>query len=53
MTPEKFDAILARQMPDSEKRRRADFTVDTSQGLEFAFEQVRAIADQIESRGKT
>jgi dephospho-CoA kinase len=53
MTPEKFAAILARQMPDSEKRRRADFVVDTSQGLEFAFEQVRAIADQIESRGKT
>lgn len=53
MTSEKFAAILARQMPDSEKRRGADFIVDTSQGLEFAFEQVRAIADQIESRGKT
>jgi len=53
MTPEKFAAILARQMPDSEKRRRADFVVDTSQGLEPAFEQVRAIADQIESREKT
>ena len=53
MTPEKFAAILARQMPDSEKRRRADFIVDTSQGLESAFEQVRAIADRIESRGKT
>lgn len=52
MTQEKFAAILARQLPDSEKRRRADFVVDTSTGLEPAFEQVRAIADQLESRGK-
>jgi dephospho-CoA kinase len=52
MTPEKFAAILARQMPDSEKRRRADFVVDTSRGLDAAFEQVRAIADQLESRGE-
>jgi dephospho-CoA kinase len=43
MTMEKLEAILARQMPDAEKRRRADFIVDTSQGFEAARAQVRAI----------
>jgi dephospho-CoA kinase len=43
MTADKLDALLARQMPDSEKRRRADFVVDTSQGFEAARAQVREI----------
>jgi dephospho-CoA kinase len=43
MTVEKFEAILAKQMPDAEKRRRADFVVDTSRGFEAAREQVRAV----------
>jgi dephospho-CoA kinase len=43
MTEEKFQAILARQLPDSEKRRRADFVVHTDRGLEAARQEVRAI----------
>jgi dephospho-CoA kinase len=43
MTEQKFSAILAKQMPDEEKRRRADFVVDTSQGFDHARAQVRNI----------
>jgi dephospho-CoA kinase len=43
MTPDKLDALLARQMADSEKRRHADFVVDTSRGFEAARAQVKEI----------
>ena len=43
MTVEKFEAFLERQMPDSEKQLRADFLIDTGQGIEPAREQVRAL----------
>jgi dephospho-CoA kinase len=47
MTADKLDAILAKQMPDDEKRRRADFVVDTSRGFEAARADVRAILNAI------
>ena len=43
MTAPKLDALLERQLPDAEKRARADFVVDTGHGLEPARRQVRQI----------
>jgi dephospho-CoA kinase len=42
-TPEKFEAILSKQVPDAEKRIGADFIVDTGQGLDHARGEVAAI----------
>jgi dephospho-CoA kinase len=47
MTPERLDAILAQQVPDAEKRARADYVVDTGQGLEHARAQVKAIIEDL------
>ena len=47
MTGEKLDAILARQLPDAEKRKRADFVVDTSHGLDPVRARIRDILDQV------
>jgi dephospho-CoA kinase len=43
MTEEKLNQILARQMPDAEKREKADFVINTEFGLEDARDQVRAV----------
>lgn len=54
MTPEKLDFILARQMPDREKRARASYVVDTSQSFEHTAGQVegviRALKDRVQGR---
>jgi dephospho-CoA kinase len=47
MTAEALDAILARQLPDAEKRKRADFVVDTSHGLDPVRAQIRDILQQV------
>jgi dephospho-CoA kinase len=46
MTEEKLQAILVRQMPDDEKRKRAHFVVDTSHGLDPVRTRIRDILDQ-------
>jgi dephospho-CoA kinase len=46
MTNEVLDSILARQLPDVEKRNRADFVVDTSHGLDPVRARIRDILDQ-------
>ncbi|MDX3928412.1 MAG: dephospho-CoA kinase [Shinella sp.] len=47
MTEEKFQLLLSRQIPDREKRDRADFVVDSGKGLEDAREQVKEIVRTI------
>jgi len=46
-TEEKFQAVLARQISDSEKRMRADFIIDTSKGLEYAENEVDNIISHL------
>jgi dephospho-CoA kinase len=47
MTEEKLTALLAKQMPDAEKRSRADFILDSSQNFDHTRAQVRDILDKI------
>lgn len=47
MTEEKLNLILAKQLPDAEKRKRADYVIDTSRSLEDARHQLQAILDDI------
>ncbi len=50
MTTEKFAAILARQVPDAEKRAKADFVIETDKGLEQAFQDVKTITATLYER---
>jgi dephospho-CoA kinase len=47
MDDQRLYAILARQMPDAEKRKRADFVVDTSHGLDSVRDQIRDILQRV------
>ena len=47
MTSEALDGILARQLPDAEKRQRADFVVDTSHGLDPVRTAIRDILAEV------
>ena len=51
MTPEKFNLILSRQMPDGQKRAKADYIVDTGAGLDSARRQVAALVDSLLAKG--
>jgi dephospho-CoA kinase len=52
MTPEKLAAILAKQVPDAEKRRQADYVIDTGRGMDHARNAVAAIIAEL-AGGKT
>src|SRR5450830_1093001 len=52
MSEQKLAAIMANQVPDDEKRRRADFVVDTSQGFAHARAQVREILARVATMPK-
>ena len=47
MDDDKFNAILSRQMPDAEKRKRADFVVDTSYGPQPVRAQIKDILAEV------
>ena len=50
MTVEKLKTILARQMPQAEKRKRADFIIDTTGPIEETRRMVKSIASDIQAR---
>lgn len=50
MTAEKFNLILDRQLPDMEKRARADFVIDTGLGIDSARQSVRDILSRLRSK---
>ncbi|CVI60458.1 MULTISPECIES: dephospho-CoA kinase [Agrobacterium] len=52
MTEEKFEMILSRQLPDPEKRRRADFIVDSGKGVEAARDQVKEILQKLAAESR-
>ena len=51
MSAERLEAILAQQMPDADKRRRADVVIDTSRGFDAARVEVRALVEGLSGEG--
>jgi dephospho-CoA kinase len=51
MTEEKFESLMARQVPDAEKRAGADFVIDTRGSFEATRAQVRAVLDALGEQG--
>lgn len=47
MTEEKFQAIFAKQVPDAQKRERADYVVESDKGLDAAFDRVKEILPEL------
>ncbi len=52
MSEEKFQLILARQVPDAEKRAKADYVIDTGHGLDSARAQVTTIVRELREQAK-
>lgn len=52
MSLEKLGAIQVRQVPDAQKRAKADFVVETGKGLDHAFEQVKHIVETLRRRAR-
>ncbi len=50
MTPEKFAGVLSRQLPDAEKRRRADFVIPTGNGKRYSLERIKCIVKILQYR---
>jgi dephospho-CoA kinase len=52
MSEELLEQILARQLPDVDKRQRADFVVETDKGMGHAFEQVKQIVSTLRAKAR-
>ncbi len=50
MTREVFETILAKQTPDSEKRQRADYLIDTGLGLDHAQAEVLSLIERLKGK---